>query len=983
MDPVSLILTALATGATMSASGALDKAGKDVYDKLKNYVKGKLDKKKKFLMEEFEEDPEIYEKPMEKAIQQANISLDKEFLNLVREKILIKAKQNDTLIAIGTNAQAIKNEIENLTIYIQQTAESLSANYEELFLKNLIARSENLPWISIDPEFADFSKGESPSLSDVYTALDTTELEKIKNEAELRHFLKDIEKRERISAQQMLNNEKHLLILGDPGSGKSTFVKFVSIMLAKARLSDEPNSFLKKLNPWDHGSLFPVPVILREFGEYLSEQKRGNARLILDFLEENLKDWKVGRFWENLNNMIHDNNGDLLIMFDGLDEVPKNFRKIVVDSVNDFVATYQQHRYLVTCRPYAYIDQPHRLHNFSEVTLAPFSEDQIDFFVDSWYGEIIKRKKFHKKEADKRASKLKKAVKRQDLQGMAQWPLLLTVMTILHTWRGELPDDRVELYDWTIDLLLRRWEGRLGEEDGILEKLNIPGLKKNNLEAALFEVAYKAHEQGGYQEGTANIKEGDLITWIAPHLGNDLNKAKIFADYIRERAGLLIRHKTDAYTFPHRSFQEFLAACHIATWDDFSRDAAQLVKDDYVLWREVFVLAVGRAARQHRKGAAISAVNYLCPNDFKQTKNNDQNKFILAMLAGEALLEIGKINVESDELGKALAEKIFGLRGWLVTAMQADKVLEPKQRVESGNILSRWGDPRPGITTIIIKDTELPDILWCHAPAGKFWMGEDKEEHQLFLNEFYISRYPVTNAQFNAFVKDNGYGISDYWQEAMEADFWKDGRFKGKYDKGWRDKPNDYGEPFTLANHPVVGVSWYEALAFCRWLDEKFKELGKEITVKIWDKNSKIIETKIHVESWHVTLPSEAEWEKAARSDDKRLYPWGNDITPNHANYNETGINASSPAGCFPAGASPYGMLDMSGNVWEWTRSLYKDYKYDSEDGREDLQSTGVRVLRGGSFLNLDWGVRCAFRFRSNPINWDFNFGFRIILSPF
>ena len=222
---------------------------------------------------------------------------------------------------------------------------------------------------------------------------------------------------------------------------------------------------------------------------------------------------------------------------------------------------------------------------------------------------------------------------------------------------------------------------------------------------------------------------------------------------------------------------------------------------------------------------------------------------------------------------------------------------------------------------------------WVAIPSGDFLMGSDAQvdamadadespQHRVYLPGYSISRFAVTNEQYARFVQAKAYQPPSHWQE-------------GKVPRG-KDE------------HPVVNVSWQDAQAFCRWAG--------------------------------VRLPNEAEWEKAARGTDGRLWPWGNQPpTGKLCNYNNI-CGDTTPIGAYKEGASPFGLLDMSGNVWEWTSSLYRKYPYDPNDGRERPTTQSARVLRGGSFLRPPEDVRCATRVKGSPREPRNSRGFRIVL---
>jgi formylglycine-generating enzyme required for sulfatase activity len=165
--------------------------------------------------------------------------------------------------------------------------------------------------------------------------------------------------------------------------------------------------------------------------------------------------------------------------------------------------------------------------------------------------------------------------------------------------------------------------------------------------------------------------------------------------------------------------------------------------------------------------------------------------------------------------------------------------------------------------------------------------------------------------------------------------------------------------------HPVVWVDWTDAMAYCRWLTAQLKEAGR-------------LPGDVELE---VRLPTEAEWEKAARGPKGHLYPWGDDA-PDASRLNFTdSINGTTAVGAYsPLGDSFYGCADMAGNVWEWTLSAEAGYPYDPKDGRENAQVRGRRILRGGAFDSAARSVRCACRNWNFPEERDDTIGFRVVL---
>jgi formylglycine-generating enzyme required for sulfatase activity len=220
-------------------------------------------------------------------------------------------------------------------------------------------------------------------------------------------------------------------------------------------------------------------------------------------------------------------------------------------------------------------------------------------------------------------------------------------------------------------------------------------------------------------------------------------------------------------------------------------------------------------------------------------------------------------------------------------------------------------------------------MVWV--PEGEFTMGSDgdpaasadeKPQHRAHVKDFWISRTEVTNAQYALCVEAGACTAPDN---------------------------QDYDQ-LEFANRPVADVSWQDANAYARWAGGR--------------------------------LPTEAEWEKACRGTDARIYPWGNEVpTDKLLNYDVPIGGATTDVGSYSQGASPYGLLDMMGNVWEWTSSEFRGYPYAEKDGREDADAA-KRVLRGGAYYEVAANVRCAVRIWNLPGDRYKGFGFRVVASP-
>jgi formylglycine-generating enzyme required for sulfatase activity len=571
-------------------------------------------------------------------------------------------------------------------------------------------------------------------------------------------------------------------------------------------------------------------------------------------------------------------------------------------------------------------------------------------------------------EAERKRDDLLDARGRVDLEPLTRNPLLLTLMATLHANRGRLPDDRADLYDESVGLLMLRWNRQIGADRALLEELAIPSLKLSDLREVLEELAFAVHRQNVGREGTADIAEHKLVNGFRPLLNNSKDKADVVVEYIEKRAGLLTgqgeKDGERQFSFPHRTFQEFLAASYLAGQSDFPAECVRLARAAPGHWQVVLELAARLAKAERGTSAADELIGGVAVAEFCKRRQPTEADWLCARLAGMLLLEIGMSAIKARERTRAIAARVAH---WIAASLPVhpdEGGMPATLRAEAGDILARLGDPRFDAERFYLPADD--NLGFVHIPADPhFRIGTRRADaprkaeilgSQVFYDrelnddltptpEFYIARYPVTVGQFRAFVDSTrAHCIAD----ALRG-------------------PD---------NRPVSWVSWREGLAYCDWLQEMLTTSPQLADNKI----ARLVREGRR----SVTLPSELEWEKAARGGQPdAIYSWGDNPDPNRANYDETQIGDTSAAGCFPANA--FGLNDMLGNLWEWTRSVYADYPYDPNDRwRENLNADGMteRVLRDGAWLNLRVGARCAcaHRIKAIPSYCDRDIGLRVVL---
>lgn len=937
------------------------------------------------------------------------------------ERTVISAL-GDHSVLIGGNATSL-NIITGNGNRIVVSPEKISQ--ETLFiayLRSIATECSNLPLGIVDPKFAQPIQENKITLTDVYTDLDVTSPPARGDDTRRvwsQKLSRDPGDQRFPVIKALVNPEmKSFVLLGDAGSGKTTFINYFTYKIIQSLLNPltEPLNLALK-------DKVVIRLILRNVASKIPiDSLRGSAQILWDAINldmvNRLGELAAIRLFPYLQERFWERGGILLL--DGLDEVPQSGhrRKCLIEAIQDLASGFHESsRIIVTARPYAYADPEWHLPNFQVLALAPFNKEQISRFIEHWHNAVSQIMGWSSSTSQDRAEKLISTVQeRPYLFDLATRPLLLTLMTTLHTSWGQLPEDRADLYEEATKLLLSRWErgretkGADGKQLIEPSVARVLGIGENLLRTLLERLAYQTHqkqaEQAQKDDAPADISVGDILAAFSDTLPDDINP-RILLEYLEARSGLLISRREGIFTFPHRSFQEYFSACYLTNQPDFVLKIRELAWLDIEWWREVCLLAIGKA-RQGGLFNAVSMLNILLPESVEEIIHIDDKHWSLAVLVGQAVVELRLVERSRGQpYYRAIQNRTIE---WLVSAIERGKLLARERHI-AGDSLGQIGDPRKGIGADKIMDTDslFPDISWVEIPEGKFTMGNTHTDdnnldleypsHDVYLQKFFMSRYPVTNAQYRPFVEDGGYENSSYWTEVGWN--WRNGidpGFSGKeVDYEDDDRENQYAnwlrvriadrrrQPFWwndpqwgIANRPVVGVNWYEAMAYAKWVSVKMKDAKLDI---------------LSSGNYIVRLPTEAEWEKAAKGPLNYKWAWGNEWEADCANTLEMELRQTSAVGIFPKGNSYYGLGDMTGNVFEFvstglgrTGQHHSEtprflYPYSAVDGREGIEAIDVRICRGGAWYFDKKEALCVTREWDYPIVFDQNTGFRIALG--
>ncbi len=761
-----------------------------------------------------------------------------------------------------------------------------------------------------------------------------------------------------IEIGELLNRHPKFILLGAPGSGKTTLLSRVALAFAEGRAHDDLG--------WKGKNLFPIFLRLRNFGAFLKQNRDDfsapSSGALIAYLENLFRDGDRIRLTADFFDK-RLAEGNCLVLLDGLDEV-SDLRSEVAGHVDVFVARYaaKGNYFGMASRPRGYesVERQLRPIGLAVAEVTPLDLRGISQLMENLLILI-------EPEAARRASDLEELNRSigssEELTEIAGTPLFCSALVQVFKYQGaRLPNRRVDVFDEIVDLLLGHWHAQqtrylsdaeqLAMDDGTGRAYGEVKKAVNVKRTRLSRLAL--HMQETHQ---AEIPASEAETVLFEYLKSrervpDDETAQLWADNFlvnsHERSGLLVERDPGVYSFLHKGFMEYLAATALAGQSkSLVETILPLVADEKQFeWWEQVILLVGahpgtpEDVREDLIASLLDAAAR-CP---KNSGERLRHHILAGMLA--------------RDMGDDLPAFHFNRVETVLLECATDAKISAVARASAADMLDELGYAVPDLHTFIA----IPK-----SPITNY--------------EFLISKYPVTNGQYERFLKSD-FGNKKYWVDfqkydensaKMENQTWGEEAWNWLQEslkKEENESQNDvilaryWRDPrfgIVRRNAPVVGISWCEASAYCKWLLENWENLeeGKQGLAK-----PEIIR-----------LPLDTEWAEAAGGENpKERYPWDQkgattktEEIVRRANVSQSGINRTTQVWMYPQGESTKGVMDMSGNVWEW-QANFKQNRYPG--------------LRGGSWYIDEGNARVAVRSSYRPSGRDYDVGFRVALLP-
>ncbi len=781
-----------------------------------------------------------------------------------------------------------------------------------------------------------------------------------------------------LSPEQVMTHafQRHriLLVIGDPGSGKTTLMKYYAL-----RCLDKTQKRYRQLG--FSSPVFPIYFPLREL-EFdaaghpvsLPENLRKRAdRHLLNLSEEHFVQWLRER--------------DTLVLLDGLDEISSlKGRRRVCRWIKDLSIGLKRACIVVTSRATGYrkldgveLQWPHL-----RADIMDFSPSQQEEYLEHWFlaaftGRVQQVNQQNPgcrdgltEEARRKAQGIinfLKSKENQAVRELAAVPMLLEIMAVLWKDRQLLPKTRAALYEAALNYLLE-YRSRVKDID--------PLVSSDEARRVLAPAALWMQEELKSDE----VDRTALERYLQPLLDTLDNEpgANTFCKFLRDRAGLIADYDREHYIFRHKSFREFLAGLQLREiWHESGRleDLARVFTDPW--WEETLRFFMCKSNPDIFDGFMKQFFGVPANRDL----NAHHRKLLLQMVEDAPQKRIDALVewLNYPELPSGARQVVMDCLKTIGTprAFEAIKGVDSRHWDRAGtgyalDIVKQWEAARePTLAFEIIAGAqgEPPssyrnpfesNVEYIRIPGRTFTYSVTQKQET--AGDFYLCKYPVTNARYRRFT-DYLSGKEKEFSEILPLERFSplllefagnntydgviaDGFLEhlGKAPSQWKEKfrsGEDGNKKFNGADQPVVAISWYAARSYCFWLS------CLEAAVN----NKEALENTRELSAMY-RLPNEMEWEWAAGGNPDgsvREYPWSKDKgkpTPELANY-DGNVGTTTPVGNYPGGATPQGLLDMAGNVWEWMDNYY--------DNDKDFP-----VLRGGSWSSLDDILRCSAR---------------------